>query len=350
MKTALITGITGQDGAYLAHFLLGKGYRVVGGVRRSSSNNLNLWRLDALGIVSGDVEILGLEMTEWSNIRRVIEIAKPDEIYNLAAQSFVGASFSTPGYTIETNTQGVARILEAIVDVNRNIRFYQASTSEMFGRVTGSPQNEKTPFNPQSPYGIAKLAAHWLVQHYREAYGLFAMCGILFNHESPLRGSEFVTQKIAEGLARIIVKKDTTPLRLGNLNAERDWGFAGDYVKGMWAMLQRDHPSPGSYVLATGEVHTVRDFCDMVALALGERLMWYGDNEQECAALHGSGRKVITINIGLYRPAEVDTLCGDATLARQHLAWTPHTTLPQLAAMMAEAAVKRIENDQEGKG
>lgn len=328
MKTALITGITGQDGAYLARLLLDQGYNVIGGYRRSSS--LNLWRLRALGIAEHDIVLEPLELLEDGNVRRLIDRVKPDEVYNLAAQSFVASSFDQPEYTLQTNAAGVLRLLEALR--GSRSRFYQASTSEMFGS-SDAPQSEKTPFNPRSPYGIAKLAAHWLTVNYRQAHGLHASCGILFNHESPLRGPEFVTQKIAQGLARIKAG-DQELLTLGNLDAWRDWGFAGDYVQGMWQMLQQEEAD--DYVLATGRMATVRSFVNLISEALDMPLSWEGEGVDEVARWRDA--VVIRISRKLYRPAEVDILCGDHTKAKQSLGWEPTTSLPQLALMMAKAA------------
>ena len=285
MKTALITGITGQDGAYLARLLMEKGYRVVGGMRRTS--RMDLWRLRYLGVPEHQIELVPLELLEQSNIIDTIREVKPDEIYNLAAQTFVGASFEHPIYTADVNALGPLRLLEAIRVVNKGIKLYQASTSEMFGRVQETPQSERTPFYPRSPYGIAKLAAHWSIVNYREAYGLFACSGILFNHESPLRGPEFVTQKIALGLAAIKAGSNRV-LELGNLEAQRDWGFAGDYVEAMWRMLQQDEPK--DYVVATGTIASVRTFAALVADELGLELAWDGD-----IAAH-KGNTIIRIN------------------------------------------------------
>jgi GDPmannose 4,6-dehydratase len=328
LRTALVTGITGQDGAYLAKFLLGKGYRVVGAHRRSSAFP---WRLMALGIHK-DIEFEPFELLEQENIRRVLEKVKPDEVYNLAAQTFVGASFEIPTYTGDANGLGVARILEAIRQIDSGIRFYQASTSEMFGKVQTIPQNELTPFYPRSPYGVAKLYAHWLTVNYRESHGLFACCGILFNHESPLRGLEFVTRKITHGFGNNLF-----PIRLGNLEAKRDWGFAGDYVEGMWAMLQRDIPS--DYVLATGQAATVRDFANLVANYFDIEIEWHGEGDREVGVYLGN--EIFRVDPAFYRPAEVDLLIGDARKAYVELGWEAKTTLPQLADMMAEADWRR---------
>jgi GDPmannose 4,6-dehydratase len=328
MRTALITGITGQDGAYLAQLLLEKGYRVVGAHRRSSSST---WRLEALGI-SDDVELTPLELLEQDNIRRCLTQVKPDEIYNLAAQTFVQASFDMPIYTGECNGIGVARLLEAVREACPEARFYQASTSEMFGKVQQTPQSETTPFYPRSPYGVAKLYAHWMAVNYREAHNLFACCGILFNHESPLRGPEFVTRKITQGLASYVESGGPT-LVLGNLGARRDWGFAGDYVDGMFRMLQADRPD--DYVLATGHTATVREFCNLAAQALDITLEWSGEGLDEIAT--HKGKTVIKVNPKHYRPAEVDLLLGNPTKAQTKLGWKAKTELPELARMMARS-------------
>lgn len=338
MKTALITGITGQDGAYLSRLLLDKGYRVVGAYRRGAT--LNLWRLRELGIADGEVELVPFELLEYENIRRVIQKVQPDEIYNLAAQTFVAASFEQPIYTTETNALGPMRILEAIREINPKIRFYQASTSEMFGKVSETPQSETTPFHPRSPYGNAKLYAHWATVNYREAYGLFACCGILFNHESQLRGTEFVTRKITQGLAQIrLGQKDQ--IALGNLDAKRDWGFAGDYVEGMWLMLQTDRPS--DYILATGQTTSVRSFASLAAETLGFKLEWQGEGTEEQGC---TNKPIIVVDPNLYRPTEVDLLVGDATRARELLGWEPKTSLHKLIAMMVEADLKRCKDGQ----
>jgi GDPmannose 4,6-dehydratase len=331
MKTALITGITGQDGAYLARLLLDKGYRVVGAARRSS--RLDLWRLRYLGVKEEDLEIETLELLEQGNVIRLIERVNPDEIYNLAAQTFVGASFEQPTYTMDVNGLGPVRLLEAIRQVDKRIKFYQASTSEMFGKVFETPQSEKTPFYPRSPYGIGKLASHWATVNYRESYGMHACSGILFNHESPLRGPEFVTQKIAQGLARIKEGR-LEHLELGNLDAKRDWGFARDYVEAMHLMLQQDRAR--DYVIATGVMCTVRSFAGLVADELGMQLEWVGSGLNERATWNG--KTVILVSEKLYRPAEVDRLCGDASAAREDLGWQYTMTVAQLAAMMANAA------------
>jgi GDPmannose 4,6-dehydratase len=336
-KTALVTGITGQDGAYLARLLLDKGYKVFGAYRRAST--LNLWRLQFLGI-NGDSDslpVVELELLEDSNIRRAIEKVKPDEVYNLAAQSFVGVSFEQPIYTGQVDGIGVARLLEAIRDVNPRIRFYQASTSEMFGS-SAAPQSELTPFHPRSPYGIAKLYAHWMTVNYREAHGMFACNGILFNHESPLRGLEFVTRKITHGFANIKAGKQEA-ITLGNLDARRDWGYAKDYVEGMWMMLQQ--PAPRDYVLATGQSASVRDFCNLAASAVDIFIEWQGEGAQEKGIDAATGETVVHVSNKHYRPAEVDLLIGDPYRARTEMEWEAKTTLPSLVSLMVKADVER---------
>ena len=335
-RTALVTGITGQDGAYLSRLLLKKGYRVFGAFRRGAS--LDLWRLHELGITERDIDFVPFELLEYANIRRTIEQIGPDEIYNLGAQSFVGVSFEQPLFTFEVNAQGVTRVLEAIREVNPTIKFYQASTSEMFGKVKVSPQNELTPFYPRSPYAISKLSAHWSTVNYREAYGLFACSGILFNHESPLRGIEFVTRKITSGLARIREGQQEA-IELGNLDAKRDWGFAADYVEGIWMMLQQ--PEPDDFVLATGKTTSVREFCELAAEALGFRLAWREAGADVIGMDEKSGKIIIRIDPKHYRPAEVEVLLGDASKARDKLGWSPKMALPQLVHTMAEADLNR---------
>jgi GDPmannose 4,6-dehydratase len=337
-KTALITGITGQDGAYLAKLLVGKGYKVYGGVRRTSTSNT--WRLAELGI-ERDVELIDFELMEMGNVLRVVERTRPDEIYNLGAQSFVHASFEYPIYTVETNTLGVVRILEAIRQVDRKIRFYQASTSEMYGQVQETPQTERTPFYPRSPYGISKLHAHWFTVNYRESYGLHASSGILFNHESPLRGRDFVTRKITCALAQI-KHGQLDALSLGNLEAMRDWGFAGDYVEGMWLMVQA--PAPGDYVLATGETNSVRRFVEVAAPLFGFNLAWEGRGEAETGIDRNSGRTLVRIDPRHFRPAEVSTLIGSPERARQQLGWERRVKFDELVALMAQADDRRVRD------
>lgn len=336
-KVAVVTGITGQDGAYLAKLLLSKGYTVYGTYRRTSS--VNLWRIEELGI-SGNENLFLVEydLTDLSAAIRLLEMTKPAEVYNLAAQSFVGLSFDLPVTTTEINALGPLNILEAIRIVNPAIRFYQASTSEMFGRVQAIPQIETTPFYPRSPYGVAKLYAHWITVNYRESYGLFASSGILFNHESPLRGREFVTRKITDALAKISLGK-LDFLELGNLDAKRDWGYAGDYVEGMWRMLQVD--TPDTYVLATNRAQSVRDFLSMAAKFAGFDLDFSGENEKEIAVDRKSGRLVAKVNPKYYRPAEVDLLLGCPDKAARLLGWEPLTPLENLCQMMVEADLRR---------
>jgi GDPmannose 4,6-dehydratase len=338
VKTALITGITGQDGAYLAKLLLSKGYHVIGGYRRSASSIV--WRTEYLGITD-DIEFRPYEATEYESVRRLVKHAAPDEIYNLAAQTFVQESFNSPIYTGEVNALGVIRLLEAIREVAPQAKFYQASTSEMYGKVQHVPQSEVTPFHPRSPYGVAKLYAHWATINYREAYGLFTCCGILFNHESPLRGPEFVTRKITTGLAKIRGGSEY-PFRLGNIDAKRDWGYAEDYVDAMWRMLQANVPE--DYVIATGRTTTVRSFCNLAAEALGMKLEWCGSGIGEYAKDH-LGRKVITISSEFYRPADVDILVGDPRKALANLGWEAKTTLSELASGMAQCDWYRLEKE-----
>ena len=319
MKTALVTGITGQDGSYLAELLLAKGYRVVGMTRRTSTEVH-----ERIEHIVDDVEIFSGDLLDQSSITSIVADVAPDEIYNLAAQSFVPASWSQPVLTGEFTALGVTRVLEAIRQVNPAIRFYQASSSEMFGKVVETPQTETTPFYPRSPYGVAKVYGHWITVNYRESYGLYACSGIGFNHESARRGKEFVTRKISDGVARIKLGL-AKELRLGNLDAQRDWGFAGDFVRAMWLMLQRDEPR--DYVIATGRSHSVRDF---VRIAF------------EAAGL-GSFEPYVTIDPRFVRPAEVDHLIGDASKAKRELGWEPEVGFEQLVAMMVESDIKRCE-------
>jgi GDPmannose 4,6-dehydratase len=335
-KTALITGITGQDGAYLAKLLLEKGYRVHGGIRRIGVNSGG--RLQELGI-ENDIVHHDFDLLEFSNIQRVIEKAGPDEIYNLAAQSFVGTSFEQPIYTANVDALGTARILEAIRTLKAGIRFYQASTSEMFGKVQQIPQTETTPFYPRSPYGVAKLYAHWATVNYRESFGLFACSGILFNHESPLRGSEFVTRKITRAFANIDAGRQDF-VELGNLDAKRDWGFAGDYVEGMWRMLQADEAD--DYVLATGETWSIRDFIERASRHFGWNIIWSGSGTEETGTDEGTGKILVRINPKFYRPAEVDMLIGKPAKAEQKLGWRRSVTFDGLVEMMTEADRKRV--------
>ena len=330
-KTALITGVTGQDGAYLAKLLLEKGYRVVGARRRSSSGALE--RLQALQVAE-HIELVDFDLAEITNILRVLEKMKPDEIYNLAAQSFVGLSFEQPIYTVDIDGIGPLRILESVRQAVPTARFYQASTSEMFGKAQAIPQDETTPFYPRSPYGIGKLLAHWATVNYRESYGLAASSGILFNHESPLRGREFVTRKITWSLAAIR-RGELEVLELGNLDAQRDWGFAGDYVEGMWLILQQAQAQ--DFVLATGETHSVRSFVEIAASRLGFDIEWSGAGPDERGIDRRSGKTIVQVNPAFYRPAEVDLLVGNPKKAQDVLGWRRHVGFADLVTMMVEA-------------
>ena len=330
-KTALITGITGQDGAYLAKLLLDKGYEVHGGVRRISQPELP--RLEQLG-VANDVHLHEFDLTEMNNVFRVIRDVEMDEFYNLAAQSFVGASWDLPIYTADVDGMAVVRILDTLRSVRPETRFYQASTSEMFGLVQEVPQKETTRLYPRSPYGVAKVYGHYITMNYRESFGMHASSGILFNHESPLRGKEFVTRKITLGLAKL-AHGGSDPIELGNMDAQRDWGFAGDYVEGMWRMLQQ--PQADDYVLATGVTTTIRDFFTYAAEAVGMDLAWEGEGEGETATDRKTGRQVMKVNPKFYRPAEVELLIGDASKAREKLGWEPRVQIRELAAMMAKS-------------
>ncbi len=337
MKKAIITGITGQDGAYLAELLLEKGYDVYGTFRRTSS--VNFWRIEELGIESHpNLHLVEYDLTDQANTIRMVMEVQPDEIYNLAAQSFVGVSFEQPLATAHITGLGAAHLLEAIRIVNPKIRFYQASTSEMFGKVQEIPQKESTPFYPRSPYGVAKLYAHWMCINYRESYGIFAASGILFNHESPLRGREFVTRKITDTVAKISLGKQDI-LELGNLDAKRDWGYAKEYVEGMWRMLQCEEPD--TYVLATNRTETVRDFVTMAFKAVGTELEFKGEGENEIGVDTASGKTVVRINPKFYRPAEVELLIGNPEKAKQELGWEPSTTLEELCAMMVKEDLRR---------
>lgn len=320
-KRALITGITGQDGSYLAELLLQKGYHVIGMVRRSSTVNF-----ERIGHLQDDLELVPGDLLDEVSMIRILRMHRPDEVYNLAAQSFVQTSFGQPVLTGETTALGVTRLLDAIRLADHEVRFYQASSSEMFGKVVEVPQRESTPLYPRSPYGVAKVYGHWITVNYRESYGMHATSGILFNHESPRRGLEFVTRKIAHGVARIKLGLDSE-LHLGNVDAQRDWGFAGDYVDAMWRMLQQDQP--GDYVVATGETHSVREFCE---LAFGRVDLAWQDH--------------VVVDERFFRPAEVDLLVGDSTLARETLDWVPKTAFPDLVHMMVDADVELVARQQ----
>ncbi|MFB2567014.1 GDP-mannose 4,6-dehydratase [Rhizobium sp. IMFF44] len=337
-KTALITGVAGQDGAYLAHLLLQKGYKVVGGIRRSSNSTHG--RLAELGI-ERDIQIIDFDLSDLPNIWRTISEVQPDEVYNLAAQSFVKTSWAQPLYTADVDAIGVTRMLEAIRTVNPKARFYQASTSEMFGLVQEIPQREVTPFYPRSPYGVAKLYGHWITVNYRESFDMFACSGILFNHESPLRGLDFVTRKISLHLSRVKTG-EIECLELGNLEAKRDWGFAGDYVEGMWMMLQQ--PNPSDYVLATGDANSISYFVEEVGRALDMDIVWDGTGLQQRGIDRKTGKVVVRVNEAYYRPAEVDLLLGDATKAKEKLGWTPKVKVNELAQMMAKADYDRVKS------
>ena len=337
MKTAIVTGITGQDGAYLAELLLSKGYTVYGTYRRTSS--VNHWRIQELGIESHpNLYLVEHDLTDLSSSIRLLERSGASEIYNLAAQSFVGVSFDQPITTAEITGIGPLNLLEAIRIVDRSVRFYQASTSEMFGLVQAVPQTESTPFYPRSPYGVAKLFAHWTTINYRESYDIFGCSGILFNHESPLRGREFVTRKITDSVAKIKLGK-LECLALGNLDAKRDWGFAKEYVEGMWRMLQADEPD--TYVLATNRTETVRDFVRMSFKAAEIDVDFSGEHEQEFAVDTATGKTVMQVDRHFYRPAEVDLLIGDPAKAKEKLHWEPKTSLEELCRMMVEADLRR---------
>jgi GDPmannose 4,6-dehydratase len=339
MKSVVITGISGQDGAYLAELLLEKGYKVYGTYRRTSS--VNFWRIEELAIKNHpNLELIEYDLTDLGSTISLIQKTEPNEIYNLAAQSFVGVSFDQPTTTAEITGVGALNILEGIRLVNRKIRFYQASTSEMFGKVQAIPQTEKTPFYPRSPYGVAKLFAHWMTINYRESYDVFASSGILFNHESPLRGQEFVTRKITDAVAKIKLGK-LDCVRLGNIDAKRDWGFAKEYVEGMWRMLQAREPD--TFVLATNRTETVREFVRMAFLGADITVEFQGSAEEEVAVDTSSGNVVMRVDPKLYRPAEVDLLIGDPSHAKAKLGWEPITTLEQLCQMMVHADLKRNE-------
>ena len=320
-RRALITGITGQDGSYLAELLLAKGYHVIGMVRRSSTVNF-----ERIGHLQNDIELVPGDLLDEVSMIQILRDRRPDEVYNLAAQSFVQTSFGQPVLTGETTALGVTRLLDAIRLADHDVRFYQASSSEMFGKVVEVPQTESTPFYPRSPYGVAKLYGHWITVNYRESYGMHASSGILFNHESPRRGLEFVTRKISHGVARIKLGLETE-LRLGNLDAQRDWGFAGDYVDAMWRMLQQDEP--GDFVVSTDETHSVREFCE---LAFGRVDLDWQDH--------------VVVDERFFRPAEVDLLVGDATRARTELGWQPRTPFAELVHMMVDSDLENVARRQ----
>ena len=337
MTTALVTGITGQDGAYLAQLLLEKGYTVYGTYRRTSS--VNFWRMAELGIEDHPrLHLVEYDLTDLGASIALVQKIQPQEIYNLAAQSFVGVSFEQPTTTAQITGLGALNLLEAIRLIDRSIRFYQASTSEMFGKVMAVPQTEDTPFYPRSPYGVAKLYAHWMTINYRESYGIFGSSGILFNHESPLRGREFVTRKITDAAAKIKLGM-LDCVELGNLDAKRDWGFAQEYVEGMWRMLQASEPD--TFVLATQRTETVRDFVRMAFKAVDMELDFQGSAEGETAVDIASGKTVMRINPRFYRPTEVELLIGNPAKAEEKLGWKHRTTLEELCRMMVQADLSR---------
>ncbi len=342
MKTAFITGITGQDGSYLAELLLEKGYEVHGMLRRSSS--FNTGRINHLyndpSIMNKRLFLHYGDLTDSSNLNRLLEKIKPDEIYNLGAQSHVKVSFEVPEYTAEVDSIGVLRFLDAIKSTGVHTRFYQASTSELYGKVQEIPQSETTPFYPRSPYGVAKLYGYWIIVNYREAYNLFACNGILFNHESPRRGGTFVTRKITQAAARIKLGTQSV-IKLGNLDAKRDWGYAPEYVEGMWRMLQQD--KPGDYVLATGETHTVREFVDLTFKMLDMPLDWEGQGVDEVGRDRKTGDVRVVVDPGYFRPTEVDLLIGDASRAREELGWEPKTRFEELVRIMAIADWEKVK-------
>jgi len=343
LKTAIITGITGQDGAYLTQLLLEKGYKVIGTYRRTSS--VNFWRLNYVGVTENhpNLELIEHDLTDQGNTIRLLQYAKPAEIYNLAAQSFVGVSFEQPQATAEITGIGVLNMLEAIRIVDKKIRFYQASTSELYGKVQAIPQNEDTPFYPRSPYATAKLFAHWSVVNYRESYDMFASSGILFNHESPLRGREFVTRKITDKVARIKLG-DQTPLELGNIDAKRDWGYAKEYVEGMYKMLQHDEPD--TFVLATNQTHTVRQFVELAFNTVDIPVEWQGKDEEEKAYHAETGQLLMQVNPKFYRPTEVDILIGDYSKVKKILNWEPKTKLADLCCMMIKCDLEKVKSNQ----
>lgn len=340
MKKAIITGITGQDGAYLAQLLLEKGYEVYGTYRRTSSTNF--WRIAEIGIQNHPkLHLVEYDLTDQSSNIRLISQVQPDEIYNLAAQSFVGVSFDQPLSTANTTGIGALHLLEAIRIINPKIKFYQASTSEMFGKVQEIPQNESTPFYPRSPYGFSKLFAHWATVNYRESYNIFGVSGILFNHESPLRGREFVTRKITDSVAKIQLGL-LDKLELGNLDAQRDWGYAMEYVEGMYLMMQAKVPD--TFVLSTNQTQSVRFFVELAFKFIGIEIKWQGKGIDEKGIDSATGKVLVTINEKFYRPAEVDLLIGSAYKANTELGWKPKTTLEELCNMMVEADLNRNKN------
>jgi len=348
MKRALITGITGQDGTYLAEFLLKKGYCVHGIKRRSSSFNTSridhLYQDPHINSTERNFVLHYGDVTDSTNIIRIIQEVQPDEIYNLAAQSHVAVSFETPEYTAQSDALGTLRILEAIriLGLTKKVKFYQASTSEMFGKVQEIPQSERTPFYPRSPYAVAKLYAHWITVNYREAYNMFACSGILFNHESPIRGETFVTRKITRAVARIAHGLPEI-LYIGNLDAKRDWGHAQDYVEAMWLMLQQD--TPDDFVIATGETHSVREFLELAFAEIDITITWVGTGLEEKGINAQNGKTLICVDERYFRPTEVELLLGDATKAYEKLGWKPKTTFSELVKLMVRADVEAMKNN-----
>jgi len=336
-KTAFITGITGQDGAYLAENLLKKGYRVTGGFRRLSTPNF--WRLKELNILD-KIELIEVDLLDAGNLVRVVSSVQPDEIYNLAAQSFVAHSFGNPVLTGKVTGLGVTNLLEAVRIVNTKIKFYQASTSELYGLVQEIPQKETTPFYPRSPYGVAKLYGHWMTINYRESYNIFASTGILFNHESPLRGLEFVTRKITDAVSRIYHGKQDY-FEIGNMDAKRDWGFAKEYVEGMRLILQQDKPD--NFVLATNETHTVREWIETCFSYINTEIEWSGNGDSEIGKDKKTGKVRVKVNPDFYRPSEVEILIGDYSKAKEILGWEPETKYKELAELMLKADIERTK-------
>lgn len=341
MKKALITGITGQDGAYLTKLLIDKDYKVYGAFRRTSDMHLN--KLRFLG-VDDKVSYVPLELHEFTNIYKTIEEIQPDEIYNLGAQSFVAVSFEIPVYTADVTALGALRVLEAIRKINPQIKFYQASSSEMFGKAQSIPQNEKTYFYPRSPYAASKLFAHWITVNYRESYGIFACSGILFNHESPLRGLEFVTRKITHSVARIKLGIQND-LRIGNLDSKRDWGYAPEYVEAIWLMLQQ--PEPDDYVISTAETHSVREFMEIAFKNVGIDIEWSGKGIDEKGIDKKSGKTLVIVDPKFFRPAEVDSLLGEYSKAKRKLGWSPKTTFKDLVRIMVEHDLMLVQKENQ---
>ena len=334
----MISGITGQDGGYLAKFLLDKDYKVYGLYRRGATDTFS--KLKEHGI-SNKIELLDFDLLEFSNICRLIRKYQPDEFYNLAAQSFVSASWEEPIYTTQADGMGVLYLLEAIREFSPKTKFYQASTSEMFGKAQESPQSENTPFYPRSPYAVAKLMAHWACINYRESFNIFACSGILFNHESPMRGEEFVTRKITLHFAKLFLGLTDEPVELGNLDSKRDWGYAGDYVKIMWKMLQQKDPD--NYVIATGKAHSIREFINESGCHCGFDIKWKGEKEEETGIDNNSGKIIVKVNKKYYRPAEVEFLLGDPTKAERLLGWSASTSFEKLCKMMVEKDIERLK-------